>query len=405
MRRLALSAAVLALAVLAPEAGAQRLPRVAIDVPGAIPDERRIAGRITVRDRGRVEHRGRLEIERRGQSSQQFPKRSWSFETRRVALLGLPREDDWILYAPYNDKSLMRNALAYETARRMGRYASRTRFVEVTLNGRHHGVYVLMERLELGRDRVAVPDPGSLLEWTFDFQARRKGTFFRLPVTGRALLYEDPEREDLSRRRRAAIRRSVSAAERALYSRRFRDPVRGWRAHLDEGAAVDFALVNELFKNQDAFRASTFLARGGDGLWQLGPVWDFDISMGNSDYGASRFLTGSMLRTRDWARALYRDGRFMRSLAARWRALRAGGLTAALLADVDRHARRLTASGAAGRNFRRWPVLGRRIWPNPAAAVGRTTYASEVRALRSWLVRRIAWLDRNVDRLNGRRGR
>jgi hypothetical protein len=379
-RVLAVPLALLALAACAPAAAARALPRVSIAVPRAIPDDAKVAARMTVRDGRRVDYDGRIGIERRGQSSQMFPKRSWAVETRTarggnrsVTLLGLPEENDWVLYAPYNDKSLMRNVVAYETARSIGRYASRTRFVEVRLNGRYHGVYVLMERLKLDDRRVALDAPATLLEWTFDYQARRKGTFFRLPVTRRPLLYEDPGRGELSRARRAAVQRSLGAAERALYGRRFRDPARGWRAHIDEAAAIDFVLINELFKNEDAFHASTFLARGGGGRWVLGPVWDFDISMGNSDYGPSRFQTGSMLARRDWAERLYRDRAFVAALAARWRDLRARGLARDLRRRVDGHARALAAGGAAGRNFRRWPVLGRRVWPNPPAARSRTT--------------------------------
>ena len=159
-------------------------------------------------------------------------------------------------------------------------------------------------------------------------------------------------------------------------------------------------LVNELFKNQDAFHASTYLARGAGGRWQLGPVWDFDISAGNSDYGPSARLKGSMLDRRPWARRLYADRAFVRAVTARWRELRAAGLRQALLAGAGRYARRLAATGAAGRNFRRWPVLGVRVWPNPPAAVRRTTYASEVRALRRWLSLRIGWMDRHVDDLS-----
>jgi hypothetical protein len=81
----------------------------------------------------------------------------------------------------------------------------------------------------------------------------------------------------------------------------------------------------------------------------------------------------------------------------------ARGLRLDLLRRVDRHGARLAASGAAERNFRRWRVLGRRVWPKPPSARSRTTYASEVRALRSWLSRRIAWLDRYVSRLAIRR--
>ena len=75
------------------------------------------------------------------------------------------------------------------------------------------------------------------------------------------------------------------------------------------------------------------------------------------------------------------------------------GLAGHLQSSVRGHADRLAVSGAAGRNFRRWPVLGRRVWPNPASAVTRTTYGSEVTTLRSWLRARVAWLDRNVGRL------
>ena len=407
IRGLPLLVALLVPTVCTQPAAARALPKVSLSVPRDIPNEPKVTGRMTVRGGGRADYRGWIGIERRGQTSQvRFPKKSWSVETRTarggnrtVPLLGMPKGNDWVLSAPYNDKSLMRNVLTYETARRLGRYASRTRFVELTLNGRYQGVYVLMERLKLDGDRVDVDKPGNLLEWTFAWQARKKGRFFRLPRTRRAILFEDPERGSLPPRRRAAVRESLASAERALYGRGFRDPERGWRAHIDEAAAVDFVLLNELFKNQDAFRGSTYLSRGGDGRWLLGPIWDFDIAMGNSDYGESRLVEGSMVARRQWASRLYRDPRFQRALAARWRALRRKGLAGRLQRSVRRHGGRLAATGAAGRNFRRWPVLGRRVWPNPAAAVQRTTYASEVRALRTWLRRRVAWLDRNVGRL------
>jgi hypothetical protein len=402
----ALVAGVGALGAPASAPAANELARVSIDVRGAIPQDKKKSARMVVRDGGRTVYRGRVGIERRGQSSQRFPKQSWALElrdrkgdNRDVALLGMPADDDWILYAAYNDKTLMRNVLAYETARRLGRYAARTRFVEVRLNGRAHGAYVLMEKPKLQKDRIDLPEPAHLMEWTFSYQARNKGRYFRLPVSEYFLLFEDPERKDLGKRRRSQVRGSLGNAERALYGDGFRDPATGWRRHIDEGAAVDYVLVNELFKNQDAFHASTYLARGAGGRWQLGPVWDFDISMGNADYGPSATLDGSMLEERAWASRLYRDPAFVDAVAARWRALRADGLQRALLGSVARHSRRLSATGAAARNFARWPVLGVRVWPNPPDAVQRTTYASEVAALRSWLEARIAWMDGHVAEL------
>src|SRR5918999_934848 len=332
MRRIVV-ATLVAFAALSAPAAAAELPLLRNDSARAIPDEPKVRAHLRMSG-----YRGRIGIERRGQSSQMFPKRSYAVELARDApLLGMPADDDWVLYAPYNDKTLMRNVVAYATARGIGRYAARTRFVELRLNGRYRGVYVLMERLELG---------------------------------------------DLTARRARELARPVKAAERALYG------PGSWRRWIDVPSAVDFAILNELFKNQDAFHASTYMALGADGRLRLGPIWDFDISMGNSDYGPSRRLRGWMLAQRDWAERLYRDRRFRGAMARRWREQRAGGLRGRVLAAVEGSRRELR--GAAGRNFRRWPVLGRRIWPNPVA---RGSFRAEVRFLRSWLTRRIAWLD------------
>jgi CotH kinase protein len=316
---------------------------------------------------------GEVEIRTRGRWSQRFAKKSYAVELRdaEAGLLGMPPDDDWILYAAYNDRTLIRNVLAYETARRMGRYAARTRFVTLRLNGRYHGVYVLMEKLQLHDARVR---GDYLLEMTSPRQARRKDPSFRTP-RGRPVVWADPERDDLDRRRAAQIRRRVARAERALY--------RGgaWRRHLHAGAAVDYLLVQELFKNQDAMGASTFMTVAG-GRLRLGPVWDFDFSSGNSHRAPSRFLHGWMAAERPWAERLYADRGFRRAMARRWAALRRAGLRARLLRSVDVYSRALAP--AARRDSRRWPAGGDRP---------RGTHAGHVRALRRWLDRRIAWLD------------
>src|SRR5690606_9969158 len=134
------------------------LPIVVIDTQGrAIPDEPKILARMGIIDNGEGVRNstgdpfngydGFVGIEVRGASSQAFPKKQYAIETRdadgedvNVSLLGLPGEEDWILQGPYSDKSLMRNVLVYHLARRMGRYASRTRYAEVVLNDEYQGV-------------------------------------------------------------------------------------------------------------------------------------------------------------------------------------------------------------------------------------------------------------------------
>jgi len=378
------------LALGAPQTAAADLPVLRVDSARAIPNEPKVPARLRMPG-----YRGHIGIEQRGQSSRRlFPKKSFAIELRdarggdrKVPLLGMPDDGDWVLYAPYNDKTLMRNVVAYETARWMGRYAARTRFVELHLNGRYHGVYVLAEKLELGDDRV---QGDALLEFTFPFQAQFKERSFLTPIKRRPIVWEDPERGDLSGGRATAIARRVRAAERALY----RSPPTRWRRRFDVASAVDFALVNELFKNEDGYHGSTYMSLHEDGRLRMGPVWDFDIAMGNSDYGPSSRLRGWMLRHRDWAERMYRDRAFTKQMARRWRALRRAGLRRQVLATVDRS--RAQLRGEVVRNFRRWPVLNQRIWPNPVA---RGSYQAELRFLRSWLSRRIRWIDRNVGSL------
>jgi hypothetical protein len=256
--------------------------------------------------------------------------------------------------------------------------------VELTVNGRYHGLYVLMEKLKVLDERVRAGDDGFLLELTSHAQARRKDPAFRLPVTGLPIVWEDPERSDLGRREARAISRRASAAERALY----RSPPGAWRRHLHAPAAIDHLLLNELFKNQDGMRTSTFMSGAPGKLLRLGPIWDFDHSMGRSSWGPSRTLEGWMLARRPWSERLYRDRAFARAMARRWRELRRDGLEARLLRQVAFNERTLRA--AARRDSTRWPAGGDRP---------RGGRHGHVRSLRRWLVRRIAWLDADLPRL------
>jgi hypothetical protein len=114
---------------------------------------------------------GRASVNLRGRASLRYPKRSYTLKTFDAnedaavfSILGMPKESDWVLYAPYPDKTLMRDVLAYELSNRLGRWAPRTRFVEVFVNesggklGRRDylGVYVFEEKVKRDKNRVNV---------------------------------------------------------------------------------------------------------------------------------------------------------------------------------------------------------------------------------------------------------
>ena len=413
---------------------ASNLPILVVTTAGgqAVPDEPKIAGRLVVRDRGAGQRNALTDvpaldvaigIERRGSTSQTLsPKDPYGIETRDaagadldVALLGMPKESDWVLLAPYSDKSLMRDVLAYEIARRTGRYASRFRFVELVLNGDYVGVYVVLEKIKRDKNRVPIAklNPtdvagdaltgGYLLKLDKTTGSPSGGwtSPFRSDV-GRDVYvqYDDPDEGDLVDVQEAYIRDWMLRFETMLAAPTAPAEYARW---IETGSWIDFMIVNELARNVDGYRLSTFFHKQRDsdgGRLVMGPAWDFNIAFGNANYydGARTAGFQYTLRLPDdpfqtpfWWRALMADANFRGALGTRWAALRRGPLHAdSLAAFVGAHAGLL--SEAQGRNFRRWPILGTYVWPDPYLE---TSYADEVAYLQRWTRERAAWLDAN----------
>jgi hypothetical protein len=296
----------------------------------------------------------------------------------------MPAENDWILNAAALDPTLMRDVLAYGAARRLGRYATRSRFVELRLNRRYHGVYVLTERPKLDARRIDINrrgiTGGYLLELSGELARNQADDAFRLPATNRPVLYADPDKGDLSKREERYISGFAGQAERALYGM-----AGDWRGLLDERSAIDFVLIQELFKNDDGFLRSVFLHKATASPLAFGPVWDFDRSSGNPIATPRTSPDGWVSPGQPWAERLLADAAFVDRLIARWRELRAGGLAEHLLLTLDATASEL--AGAHERNARRWPDHQGR------------GFAAEVAALKDWLAARVAWIDANVEGL------
>ncbi|GAB5520089.1 MAG: hypothetical protein RhofKO_23400 [Rhodothermales bacterium] len=365
-------------------------------------------------------------IETRGASSQRYPKKSYALETRHadgsnrdVSLLGLAEDNDWILYAPYADKSLMRNVLAYHLARQMGRYAVRTRYVELVLNGDYRGVYVLMERIKPGPTRVPVADlrPGDIsgdaLTGGYIVQVDRweRGESWRSPHAPEGhprrkiyYQYHEPDADDLTDAQRTYIRDYLTQFEDMMDGNAWDDPAEGYPAWIDVDSAIDFLLLNEIAKNIDGYRLSSYLYKTRDsagGLLHLGPIWDFNFAFGMADYYDAADTAGFHVafdQAKDphhlpfWWKKLARHPAFTAQVADRWHMFRSRILAdEAFTSFIDDQATLL--SEAQRRNFRRWPTLGTYVWPNDFIG---DTYTAEVNYLKTWLTARLHWLDLHI---------
>jgi subtilisin-like proprotein convertase family protein len=416
------------------------LPIVSINTHGqVIPDEPKIAVDFKIIDNGEgqrnfltdlPEFTGTIGIEVRGSSSQSFPKKSYGFETWDMfgqsidtSLLGMPAESDWILNANYTDKTLCRNVMAYQTWMNMGHYATRYRFVEVVINNEYMGVYIFSEKIKRDDDRVDIakllPEEVSGDELTGGYILKvDKSTGsggdgwtspFPPPVnpSGQTIFiqYEYPNSEDIVNEQKDYIQDYVTTFETTLEGPYFADTAIGFRKYAEEGTFIDYFIVNEISKNVDGYRLSTFFHKEKDskgGKLRMGPVWDYDIAWHNADYCEGELYTGwayqfpcayDYWQVPFWWARLLQDQKYASHLKCRWLTLRESSLSNQhILAYIDSIANQLNE--AQFRNFIRWPILGVYVWPNPWPYP--QTYAEEISTLKTWLTNRLTWMDEHM---------
>ncbi len=414
------------------------LPVIIINTEGVpVPQENRIVAnmRIVSSDSGRNsfngpfnEYDGFVSIEQRGSSSAWVSEKvSYSFETQNdtggnynVSLLGLPPENDWVLIGEYSDKTLIRNALAYELSRRAGMYASRTRFCELFLNNDYRGVYMLGEKIKRDKNRVNIsalnPDEisGDGLTGGYILRIDRPDEHwvspYKSPVGNKniRISYYYPKWEDMPDEQRQYIKNYVTEFERALNGSSFQDPVNGYMPYIDQASFVDYFIFSELSKNIDAYRLSTFFYKNKDskgGKLTMGPLWDINLGFGNANYYSGDLTSGWVINSilaQDefqipfWWSRLRQDPVFNIALKLRWQHLRKTILSeAAITGIVDSLA--LLLDEAQKRNFIRWPVINQWVWPN--AYVG-GSYENEIQYLLTWISGRLQWMDSQINRIS-----
>lgn len=341
-----------------------------------------------------------LQIRGRGNSTWGMPKKPYRIKlTTRQALLGMPSSRDWVLLANYSDKSLLRNALALELGSRMGMpWVPRSAFVEVYLNDRYDGVYLLAENIKVATDRVNIEqlgatdaDPaiitgGYLLEVDF----RQDGHTMFSGVDNLPIVFQDPEAPTAPQE--AYLQDFIDDFETVLHSADFANPVTGYAAYIDTDSFIRWFIVNEVFRNVDAnMWSSCWMYKPRGGRLYMGPLWDFDLAAGNANYNQAFETSGWHVHDAPWFGRLFQDPAFAARARVIWNQARTDHLPAMLQSMTTRSA---ALQQSQLNNFQRWPILETYVWPNYSIP---GSYAGEVDYMRTWLTARVAWMDRQFN--------
>jgi len=362
---------------------------------------------------------GNIGIEIRGNGTADLDKVSYLFETRKsdgsnnnVELLGLPKENDWVLYAPWIDKSLIRNILTYDLANRMGMYSSRTRFVELIIDDEYKGVFVLMEKIKRDKNRVAVTkfdesndDPASggyivrIDSWFHHTKGWESDTY-QVDGKDRACYFQYvyPKFDDITEGQKEYISDVVHDFERSLDTASPPEISEAISDIIDLNSFADYFILQELSKNPDAYRLSTYFSKDVDGKIKMGPMWDHNYCYGNYNpyqnvwekWEYDNHWLDFPGQIPFWWDKLLKDSTYVATVNDRWNMFRDNGAINCSMMSTRIDSWAAEVYEAQARNFVRWSVLGENSTFDWNAG---PTYEDEVDYLKNWLCHRIEWLD------------
>ncbi len=352
-------------------------------------------------------------VRERGNASRYFPKKPWrlKFDKKQNILDAPAKAKKWTLINNYGDKTLMRNIVAFEIARRLGmEYVPYCQPVDVILNGEYKGCYQLCDQIEVNPGRVNITEMdesdtegdnltgGYFIEVDGYADDEPAGEWF---ITGRQTPVTIKSPDDGGNNAQFNyIKNYFQKMEELVFSMNY-DPTDGYRSMLDTDSFLKFFMVQELSGNPDGFWSTYMYKDRLDPIFHTGPVWDFDIAFDN-DYrvyptndiqgflsfsgkasvaGMFNFFASYVINS---------DPQSLEDRARIWSLARNDNHLSAddINRFIDECALYLDESQSL--NFKRWPILDSKVHMNPRAA---GSYQGEINYLKKYISARFPKLD------------
>ena len=314
----------------------------------------------------------------------------------KTKVLNMPKDKKWVLLAEISDISLIRNKIVREIAN-MGSfdYIPQAEYTELFINNKHAGTYLIGQKVEESKNRVNIGDDGYLVEIDTDAHGRieEDDVYFRSNVWSShykdgVFNIKEPSL-DFDSEKFNLIKDHINSFEDALFGDNFKDPDIGYRSFIDLSSFIDWFLVNEISKNQDAasFSSIYFNYIPGEKI-KMGPIWDFDLAFGNVNYSNAENPEGFWIKDNLWYKRMFEDPYFKQMVQERFDYY--NNNLSLILSKISGFETYLSKSQK--KNFELYPSLldpNSEVWPVPARFDNHHSY---VEYLKTWLDTRMAWL-------------
>ncbi len=343
-----------------------------------------------------------ISIRLRGNSTLNAAKKSYrmKFGTKQNVLsIGDGAAKSWNLVANPYDTSMLRSMTAYHMADMMDGmpYNPNSQSVEVYLNGSYQGVYLLCEAVTVSKSRIniaelsdEVENNGYLLEMTRYAEEN----------------YFDTDLQRYEIKNDLSADTAIAAQQKAYISGYIEDAYaaveNGTQAlveeYIDIDSLVDIYIISEIVKNVDAGWDSFYLFKDAGGKLTFGPMWDFDLALGNfidvkgfdSWQGLNVYDVANISsNSNPWFCHIVKQEWFREMVVVRW-----NEKVAQLSATPDwvkAEAQENLASYE--RNCQKWNTLGNKAFSEPDEIAELATYTAHAEYLADWIANRIGWMD------------
>jgi hypothetical protein len=346
-------------------------------------------------------------IRLRGNSTLSMPKKPYKIKfLEKTKFMSFYAEKDWVLLANYTDHTLLRNYLAYSLMDDISDSFTPTyHFVDVYVNGEYQGNYMVSDQIEVTNDRVAIHENETLVNTGYllelDIGLYRVGleesmeNYFLvdgIPFVIKSPNYLDPH---YRQEQKDYIESYINTVFDVLETQG------DYSNLIDEDSFIDWLIVTELFKNVDSWYSSVYFYKDKDGLLEIGPVWDFDLSSGNPGHlesslrGPEGFYTMRQDRNVLYYYLMQYDS-FKEHFKDRWNELYEPVIKP-LLNRIFATSDQMTYS--VHENFERWDIIGSNYdWYTAPEIYDIKTYEEQVWFLYDYLDQRMEWLDSEINK-------
>lgn len=330
-----------------------------------------------------------LTVRGRGNSSFKMPKYGMKLEfADKVSLFGMPKNRDWALIANYGDKTHLRNYMMTRLSEWLGaKYTPRMQFVEVFLNRKYMGLYLLSETVKVGKNRVNIAENDT----TFLIEKEDIKKYDPPYVlTDADNYYHIKSPKNPSTETEKLLLDHLNSFEFFMMEQYLHkgSEIMDW---IDIDDYVLFYWVQEYSKNEDGnYARSVYMTwKKGEPI-HFGPLWDFDLAFGNASREQNK-------NPEDWYINKYRLNYYIAHNSIVEEAIRDywnnhRETFKALIDSIPVY--RSIIEKAIENEYRRWPII--RNTENWALKDPYDSYDEAVEVMTDWMKKRYRWIDNEI---------